>query len=113
MSWLTDQSWPSIVLALALGLLLGFLIWSRRWERVRTTRRDLLGHLTLTHARELADRDGQIQVLRDELDDERDEHARAIEELSRDLADCRAGRVDRSVTGTSGARVRTPGGTRD
>lgn len=91
MTWLTIQTLPSILLALALGLLLGWLIWARRWEPTRTTRRELLGHLVFTHRRELLDRDSQLAILREQLDEERRENADTIGQLRRELAAARPG----------------------
>ncbi|GEM_PF-4305792 len=98
MTWLTIQSLPTIMLALALGLVLGWLIWARRWERTRTTRREVLGHLVYAHQRELADRDSQLEILREQLDEERRENAATLEAQRRKLPQGRAAPVNAVAT---------------
>lgn len=93
MSWLIAQSLPTILLSLALGLVMGRLVWGRRWERVRTSRGDVLGNLVLSHQREVNDRDAQIRVLRETIDEERAERAETVAQLSRDVAFLKAQRA--------------------
>jgi hypothetical protein len=58
---------PTILLSIALGLVLGWLVWGQGGRRAQTSSRETLREVTLRRDRDLADRDATIQILREEL----------------------------------------------
>jgi predicted flap endonuclease-1-like 5' DNA nuclease len=66
-TWYVVQSLPIIVLAVVLGILVGWLWWGRQWRRVRFSQSDAVTLLTEQHRDELAHRDRTIASHRETL----------------------------------------------
>ncbi|MGF1652758.1 MAG: hypothetical protein ACFCUP_05505 [Actinomycetales bacterium] len=67
---------PTVLLSLLLGVALGWLTWGRRHRSGQDAERDDLRRLAVQRARDLADRDSTIAILREELASEASDAAR-------------------------------------
>ena len=112
MSWYLGQSWLIILLSIALGLLIGWALWRRPWNKRYFSESEAITQVTREHSRTLAERDAEITRLRGLLDKSGARAATAVDVPSDDAEDAAGAAVGAAVTdeelATQTAEVRVP-----
>ncbi|PIE27713.1 MAG: hypothetical protein CSA58_02765 [Micrococcales bacterium] len=67
MGWYLSQSWIMLILAFALGVLAGWMLWRLPWRKRYFGESDAISSLIREHRVQLAERDEEIAQLRDQL----------------------------------------------